>query len=285
MKLILRKNDSATSLLLFIYNNYMHINSKESIKLSSLLEMLKVFGKNETAIRMSLSRAVKAGLLINNKYKNEVSYALTTEGKKAILNWNEGVIQFFKRYQLRNLQWDNKWYFINVEFVEDNKDNKAEFIDQLQQRGFVQINTNTWVTPYHQYEEVWNLTKKYSFEDRIVEIHGEMKIHKDMDKFLDDNYGISKLKIAYQGFVDNYSGKLQEISRLYKEQTFVENGLAFPVLHELGWSFFSIASDDAVLPRQILPEWEGDKATLLMKELRELLLESTYRYLEKFNKE
>ncbi len=284
MKLILRKNDSATSLLLFIYSNYMAKNTKESIKLSSLLEILKVFGKSETAIRMSLSRAVKAGLLINNKYNNEVSYALTLEGKKAIIHWNEGVMQFFKRYQLRSSKWDNKWYFINVEFIEDSRDIKAEFIDKLQQRGFAQINTNTWVTPYHQYEEVWKLIEKYSFEDRIVEIHGEMKIHKDMNKFLNDIYSIEKLKTAYQGFADTYGSKLQEIRQLCKEQTFVDQGLAFPILHGLGWSFFNIATDDAVLPRQILPEWEGDKAALIMKESRELLLEATYRYLEKFNK-
>ena len=283
MKLILRKNDSATSLLLFIYNNYMAKTAKDSIKLSSLLEILQVFGKSETAIRMSLSRAVKGGLLSNNKDANEVSYALTPEGKKAILHWNEGVMHFFKRYVLRNSPWDNKWYFINAEITAATKDNKAEFLDKLQQLGFAQVNTYTWVTPYYQYEEVWDLIRKYHFTDAIVEIHGEMKIHKDMNKFLNDIYHIEKLKTAYRSFIDTYSGKLQEIRQLYKEPSFVENGLALPILNELGWSFFSIASDDAALPRQILPEWEGDQAALLMRELRGLLLEATYVYFEKFN--
>lgn len=284
MKLILRKNDSATSLLLFIYNIYIAKNSKESIKLSILLEILKVFGKSETAIRMSLSRAIKAGLLINNKSDNEVSYALTAEGKKAIIHWNEGVTHFFKRYQQRSSQWDNKWYFVNVEFTEENKAIKSEFLDKLQQRGFAQINTNTWVTPYYQYEDVWELIREYSLSDSIVEIHGEMKIHKDINKFLNDIYGIVDLKAAYQGFIGTYSSKLQEIRELCKEPNFIENGLAFPILHGLGFSFFDIAADDAVLPRQLLPEWEGDEAALLMRELRGLLLESTHKYLEKFNK-
>lgn len=283
MKLILRKNDSATSLLLFIYNNYIAKNNNDSIKLTALLEILKVFGKNETAIRMSLSRAVKAGLLINTRLENEVVYTLTTEGKKTILYWNEGVMQFFKRFQLRNQEWDNMWYFVNIDFTGESKEIKTEYLDKLQQMGFAQMNANTWISPFHQSKGVWELSEKYGLEDSIVEIHGEMKIHKDMDKFLDSIYGIERLRNAYMDFVNNYSSKLEEIRQLYKEDSFIENGLAFPILHELGFSFFRIAADDAVVPRQILPEWEGDKAALIMKELRELLLGATYQYLEKFN--
>ncbi len=59
MKVILRKNDSATSLLLFVYNSYFNFYQKDTIKLSSLLEIMKAFGKSESATRMSLSRTVK----------------------------------------------------------------------------------------------------------------------------------------------------------------------------------------------------------------------------------
>lgn len=282
MKLILRRNDSATSLLLFIYNNYMAKNKNDSMKLTSLLEIIKGFGKNETAIRMSLSRAVKAGLLVNSRVENEVVYTLTTEGKNAIHYWNEGVMQYFKRYQLRNQQWDNKWYFIYVDFTEENKDTKGEFLDKLQQMGFAQINTNTWVSPYHQSQEVWKSAKQYGLEDRIVEVHGEMKIHKDMNRFLDDLYGIEKLRTAYLDFVDAYSGRLNEIKQLCTDQSFIENGTALPILHELGFSFFNIAADDASIPKQLLPEWEADQAAWIMKELRTALLEAVYQYLEKF---
>ncbi|HYE11294.1 MAG TPA: hypothetical protein VEF53_14050, partial [Patescibacteria group bacterium] len=113
MKLILRKNDSATSLLLFIYNNYFSKSQKDSLKLSSLLEIIKVFDKNETAIRMSLSRAVKAGILSKSRQGNEVIYSLTDVGRQSIDLWNEGVESFWKRFRLRNSSWDGKWYIVN----------------------------------------------------------------------------------------------------------------------------------------------------------------------------
>jgi len=282
MRLILRKNDSATSLLLFIYNLYMAKTAKDYIKLSSLLEMMKVFGKSETAIRMSLSRAAKAGLLTTSKQNNEVYYALTLEGNKTIMLWNEGVMQFWERYSLRNSEWDNKWYFINANFKEEKKDIRAKFLDKLQQFGFAQINTSAWITPYHQYEEVRKLIKEYSLEDGIVEIYGEMEIHEDVNSFLDKVFGTRKLENSYREFVNTFSGKLVEVRAVYKDHTFISSGTALQVLHELGWSFFESAALDAVLPRAILSEWAGDQAAYLMRELREMLIEASYKYIEKF---
>ena len=282
MNLILRKNDSTTSLLLFIYNNFMDKTTKDYIKLSDLLEIMKVFGKNETAIRMSLSRAAKAGVLTNSKQDNEVYYTLTHEGKKAITLWNEGVIHFWNRYRLRNSDWDKSWYFINVDFTESKKSIKSEFLDKLEQFGFAQINIKTWISPYHQYEEVLALIKEYDLDDGVVEIYGEMKIHKDIKRFLDEVYGIGKLKTKYREFIDTYETRLAEISKVYKDEDFINNGQALPMLHELGWCFFGIASEDAVLPKEVLPVWEGDKAACVMRELRKMLLEAAYKYLEKF---
>jgi DNA-binding transcriptional regulator PaaX len=89
---------------------------------------MKVFEKNETATRMALSRATKAGLLISIKQDNEVSYALTLDGKKFNLLWSEEFINLWKRYQLRSSESDSKWYLITVEFKGDTKDNRLEFI-------------------------------------------------------------------------------------------------------------------------------------------------------------
>ena len=204
MKLILRKKDSSTSILLFVFNNYMIKTTKDYITLSSLLEIMKVFGKNETATRMSLSRATKTGLLTNIKQDNVVTYVLTPDGKKFNALWNEGFMNFWKRYEFRNSKWDSKWYFINIDFKKDNNDCRVEFIDKLEQYGLAQINTNTWVTPYHQYQEIWRLIENYNFSDGIIETYGEMTIHKDMNTFLDETFGIKKLKPLYDQFITAY---------------------------------------------------------------------------------
>ncbi len=281
MKLILRKNDSATSLLLFIYNNYFLKTSKDSLKLSSLLNILKVFDKSETAIRMSLSRAVKLGFLENSKHKNEVVYTLSDQGKQSVELWNEGVTSFWKRYKRRNLHWDRKWYLINIEFSDDKKQ-RIEIIDKLQQLGFALINTNTWICPFYQNAELNEVVERYNLKTGLVEIFGEMNIRKDTNDFLDEVYNLVVLKDRYRDFISTYETKLLKTKEISKEEEFINSGQALPLLHELGWQFFSIASEDLVLPKQLLPHWEGDEAAIIMKEYRELLIEASWKFLDRF---
>ncbi|HAN20521.1 MAG: hypothetical protein A2Y15_04200 [Clostridiales bacterium GWF2_36_10] len=281
MKLILRKNDSATSLLLFIFNNYYTKNLKDSLKLSSLLSILKIFDKNETAIRMSLSRAVKSGFLLNCKKDNEVIYKLTIQGNQAIQAWNEGVQSYWKRYIKRYQPWDGKWYYIYIEFSSDKKQ-KIEIIDKLQLLGFSLINTNNWICPYYLKNEINETIGKYNLKC-IIEILGEMNIRKDMTEFLDEVYKFDILRKKYKDFINIYEPKLLQTKEIYKLDKFVDSGQALPLLHELGWEFFTIASDDPVLPNQLFPVWEADKASSIMKEFRNLLLEASLKYLNKFD--
>lgn len=282
MKLVLRKENSSTSILLFLFNMYLNKTGKDYIKLSSLLEYMKAFGKNETTTRMSLSRTVKIGLLINIRQDNEVIYSLTPEGKEYVLLWNEGVINFWKRYKFRNSEWNSKWYVVNIDFKKENN-NKVIFIDKLEQLGFAQINTYTWLTPYYQHEEVKKLIEQYDLAEGVIETYGEIKIHRELEEFLDEIYGIKKLRVLYQQFIESYEKKLLEIKQLCNDPDFVNEGLALPIFQEMGWSFFDIAAGDAALPRQLLPQWEGDEAASVLREMRGILENGMYKYFEKYD--
>lgn len=281
MKIIFRKNDSATSLVLFIYNNYYTKTAKDSLKLSSLLEILKVFNKSETAIRMSLSRAVKAGILINSRNDGEVIYTLSAFGKQSINLWNEGVMNYWKRFKLRNLSWDGRWHLINIEFTNDKKQHR-EIIDKFQQFGFALTNKNTFISPYAQKDEVNKIIQEYSIEESVIEIIGEVTIRKNMMAFLEEVYHLDNLKEKYQGFVNQHADKLSKILKLTSEEKFISEGKALQMLNEIGWKFFEIAADDAVLPIQLYPHWAGDEAAIIMKEVRKSLLEASNKYLDRF---
>lgn len=112
----LRKVDSTTSLLLFVYNNYLSEYNKDTLKLSSLLEIMKTFGKSESATRMSLSRTVKAGILVNQNIEKEVNYSLAANGKHAVDIWNNEIRRFWKRYVQRHQPWEKKWHLLNLNF-------------------------------------------------------------------------------------------------------------------------------------------------------------------------
>jgi len=283
MKVILRKNDSATSILLFIYNNYLTHFDNDTIKLSSLLKIMKAFGKSETATRMSLSRTVKTGILINRNDGSEVYYTLDSRGKEAINTWNEGMQQFWKRYTLRNKPWDKKWYLVNLEFREEHKVNRATILGKLQQNGFGILSTNTWISPYYRTDEIKRILTEFDINTGVVEMYGEMTIYEDRIAFVDKVFHLKELEKSYERFTKLFSKKLEETKKLYQEEWFVEGGHALPLLHALGWEFLSIATDDATLPKTLYPAWAGDEAAQLMIEFRRILLEATLKYLGKFD--
>jgi len=283
MKVILRKNDSATSLLLFIYNNYLIHFNKDTIKLSSLLKLMKAFGKSETATRMSLSRTVKAGILINSNDGCEVYYTLDTSGKEAINAWNEAMQQFWKRYTLRNKLWDKKWYLVNLEFGEEYKENRTTILEKLRQNGFGILSTNTWISPYYRSDEIQTILTEFNMNSRVVEMYGDMTIYEDIASFVDKVFHLKELEKPYENFIKIFSEKLEETKELYREEWFVEGGHSLPLLHALGWEFLSIAIDDATLPKTLYPAWAGDAAAQLMIEFRGILLEATIKYLGKFD--
>lgn len=283
MKLIFRKNDSATSLLLFIYNIYLSMTNKDSIKLTSLLQYMKAFGKNDSAVRMALSRATKAGLLMNSKKENEVVYTLSNDGKQAISYWNNGVLQFWKRYRLRNGAWDENWYFVSLHQTSEGMQGYQRFSEELDQLGFVKVNANTWVSPYIQQNEIHQLIKQYCLENYLVEIVGKMTIYQNQEQFFDQLFNYEKLKASYQQFTELFKPKYEQLKFLQAEENFIENGLSLPLLNDLGWNFFRIVTDDLVLPRHLLPQWEQDEAVKLFKEYREALLPHIHYFLKKFD--
>ncbi|AET66140.1 phenylacetic acid-responsive transcriptional repressor [Desulfosporosinus orientis DSM 765] len=283
MKVILRKNDSATSLLLFVYNIYLTYYNKDKIKLSSLLEIMKAFGKSESATRMSLSRTAKSGILINKNEGSEVIYTLDLSGKEAIKIWNEGIEQFWKRYALRNGLWDEKWYLVNLEFREEQKENRAIVVERLLQMGFGLVSPNTWICPYYQTDDIRKALAEFKITSGVIEMHGEIKIYDNILSFINNVFHAEKLAKSYKMFITQFSEKYENTKNLYQEEWFIKEGRALPLLHALGWEFLSIASEDAALPKTLCPAWAGDEAAQLMIEFRKILLEPTLKYLGKFD--
>lgn len=278
MKLILKKGDSVTSIIIFVFNNSLMLFRKESIKLSSLLKIINAFGKNETAVRMALSRAVKSGLLFNENTEGEIHYTLTPVGKNAVDIWNEGMNQFWKRYSMRNQTWDKTWYLVKAEYPEYSNEEKMRITDRMQQLGFGHLRAGVWLSPYYQDDEVKNLFENSL--NRVIRMHGRLLLDDNKDQFIQKVFRLDFPCKPYEEFLSVFIPKYETTKKSYRQNSFTEKGEALPLLHELGWEFFQIASEDAVLPTELFPKWIGDKAAGLMRDYRQILLESANEYLK-----
>lgn len=275
MKIVIRKKNSVTSIILFLFNLFEEIIGSSSIRLGILIETMMKFDKNETAIRMGLSRAVKSGILINKTIDNDVYYELTKEGSANIEAWNAGMKRFFQRYEQRNKNWNEQWYILTMlDFIKTNEDNGL-VVEELKELGMAEINNNVWILPYSVSKEVAKLFSERNLT--YFEIEGGIQSNRNVVDLINDVYDIKLIQKKYRDFIKSVKEVESMIEGLEKDL-----GSCLPILFELGWQYYDITTQDPALPTAILGNWEGDKAFTQFGELRGSLLDRLRPYFHDF---
>ncbi|KJS83205.1 MAG: hypothetical protein JM58_13155 [Peptococcaceae bacterium BICA1-8] len=271
MKIILRKRDSVVSIVLFIYNIFREHSGSKSLRLNHLIEFMKYFDKSETAVRMGLSRSVKSGILINRKIGSEIYYDLTQLGIDNLKLWNQGVSRFFQRYALRNNgSWNNKWYLLALQNFSKSADESQVLRDELRELGMLEVIKDLWVSPYEMTNFINELvTDKYDYLNFV----GEFDLS-DTNKIVNTVFNIDVVRNEYLQFIAFAKGIEQNLTKVQSQGDYL------PLLFELGWNFFDIATSDPTLPRDLLADWPGDEAVQLMGELRSFLYGNITKYFD-----
>lgn len=276
MKIVLRKKNSVTSIVLFIFNMYGEFMKKHCIKLGDLIEMMLNFGKSETAIRMGLSRLVKAGILINRTIENEVYYELTVEGIENIDAWNLGIAGFFERYKKRQELWDEKWYLLNIfNFNKSDIDNQ-HIVEELKELGMGEVNSGLWISPYDISEKIDQLFKNSGYH--YMEVIGDVRSNINIVKQINEIYDLNNIRKKYEEFI-KYAAEIQKAFDKSKSN----KGKYLEILFELGWKFYEAATLDPALPKSIIKDWEGDEAVRIMNTMRSSIVDEIKHYLNEMN--
>ena len=277
MKIVLRKKDSVTSIVLFLFNIYGEYTGQYSIGLNKLIRFMQQFEKNETSTRMGLSRMVKAGILANVRQGNEVYYQLTDYGLQNIRIWNEGINRFFARFNKRHNVWDQKWYLAALmDFHKSEKENQL-LVDELMEIGLRELEKNVWLCPYRVSVEIVDLSVKNEF--KYIELWGGNIFYNfTADQLLRDIFKIEPVRRSYLKLL----GIIEEIKK--ESAGLIDNeGYHLPLLFKLGWNFYDTAVADPVLPEELISDWEGDRAVKEFAELRKYLYNRVTGYFENNN--
>lgn len=274
MKITLRKRDSVTSAVLFLFNILGEYKNEYRIKLNSLLTLMGYFGKSEVAVRTGLSRMAKADILVNKRENNETVYELTEEGLNNIRLWNKGLARFFKRVGLRQEKWNQKWSLLSV--VDFNKSNYENLfiLEEFAECGLCEINNSLWITPYDIDDDITALLENRKLG--YLNFMGTVESNLNLYDLLDRSYQIDSLRGKYIEFLDKIGKNGEKISG-------GEPGALLPILFETGWDFYDIATSDPMLPKELLSVWEGDRAASEFKANRDDLYRKIADFLEKEN--
>lgn len=269
MYLQVKKADSVTSILLFLFNVFLVKRGIRKISIKRILRLLEPFNKSETSVRMGLSRGVRNGLLVNIKYRGEVYYGITNEAEQTFSYWWQTLQQFQDRVRIQTAPWGGMWTLI---YLEKNRDDDFPLL--LKQHGFGSLEKSLWMSPYDLKEQTIDLINKVSDKKNIYLFRSTLVETKKED-LVNNTWDVKELNSRYKKY-------LADLNKAINEYDGNSNNQALPILHLYGMGFFHIIQDDPQLPLELLPkDWSGIEAAQRFLSIREKYLPGAKLYIDK----
>lgn len=263
MKITLRKKDSVTSIILFLYNVTAEISGEKSMGAAQLINLTRYFGKTESAVRTCLSRMMAQHFLEIDDQSKDTRYRLSDAGFQSVQVWNRGLNRCLQRITERHQPWEGIWHFLSLrEF------NKSEYInqpvvDQLKEAGLREFSPGVWLAPYRPDQEL--IEEMMNKGIHAWEIQGTINPDSLSADWMEKLFNLSNLQRLYEVFLNE--------AAVAETNMADHKGLELlPTLFRLGWTYFDASIEDPWLPTAVLPDWVGDLAAQRMKELRPKLV-------------
>lgn len=263
MYLRIRRAESITSILLFIFNVFLTEKKVTELPLKKILKILEPFKKNETAVRMGLSRGVQNGLLVNVKKEHEVYYQLTDLAIQSLKHWGKTMRTFQQRVTLQKEAWSGKWNIIY--FLVTVTDELAYSLRQL---DYGALEKHLWISPYDFSKEILALAGEKGLSNSMYLFRSELIGNRQPGEIVSEVWPVEELNKKYIQYITDLKKAIKEL-----DTEFLQGGAILPFLHQYGLRIFEIMQDDPQLPLQLLPpDWSGIQATQLFTSTREQLL-------------
>lgn len=263
----------AQSLLLTIYGDYIrHYGSK--IWIGSLIQLLEVFGHNEQAVRVAVSRMAKQGLLQSERVGNKSYYKLTERGLNRV---DEAAKRIYK---LTPHEWDGKWRIVMYNIPEEKRQIRDELRKELQWSGFGHLSSGCWVSPNNHEKAIDLLISKYQIEEYVHLFLSKYKGPRENAVLVESCWPLAKIEEKYEEFIAEYSKKyivhqsIIQSGEMSDKECFMER---IYLVHQYRKFLFI----DPGLPKELLPErWSGNHAALLFNQYYQMLAEPANRFFE-----
>ena len=271
MSVTIRRKDSVTSIILFLFNVFLLPQGRESIALGRLLDLASVFGKSESAVRMALSRAVENDLLLKTAGDTGIVYSLTQRGKRHLDNWWETMRRYQQRAEMQKTEWNGQWYYISLFVPEEKSESREELLQLISSLGFGNLNRGLWISPYDFMSVVDEKANELGLGKHVLLVKGQFIGKHDVEQITKRVWNLDGLKEKYL----ELSSRLERVVSLDSR----EPKYVLPLLHTLGMEIMSLMSVDPALPSELLQEdWPGGECLGMFLRLRDQLLPKAQAY-------
>lgn len=268
-----QKHDSVSSIIMFVFYIFFVERGITSIPLKKILRLIQPFNKNETAVRMGLSRAVQNGNLKNIRMGAEVNYELTDSGVQMMEERRRIVDSFYEDVDAQVSGWSGFWSTVMInDATFNNSDLLALVSDILVGNKFGMVSKNLWICPYSGFSAFAKVMSTDKSQSGVMVFESRPLLN---NKALANTvWRTEDLGAKYAEFLAEMVAEAQGLKGKPVDDS-------LPFLHRFENHLIEIIKDDPQLPLETLPDdWQGIEAARAFKEIREDLLPSVREHID-----
>jgi phenylacetic acid degradation operon negative regulatory protein len=229
------------------------------LSIAAVVRLMAALGVEEPAVRSSISRLKRRGLLDARRTQGVAGYALTDVAQEIL---TDGDARIFGR---RRADESDGWLLVVFSVPESERDKRHQLRSQLTRLGFGTVAPGVWVAPGHLADEAAEVLTRRGLADYVELFRGAHLALGQLPDNVAHWWDLGQLEVRYAEFLERQDPVRERVAA----GGGVEPGQAFADYVRLLTDWRRLPYADPGLPLELLPgDWNGARAADLFTELR-----------------
>jgi phenylacetic acid degradation operon negative regulatory protein len=239
------------------------------LSVASLIELLADLGVDEPAVRSSISRLKRRGILIARRHGGSAGYELSDD---ALAILREGDDRIFRR---KRATLSDGWMLAVFSVPESERNKRHILRSQLTRLGFGTAAPGVWIAPAHLHDATAEMLRRLGLDSYADLFRGDHLAFGDLAGKVRGWWDLDELERHYREFLEAH----EPVLRLVRRCGTPGDRQAFACYVRVLTDWRRLPYLDPGLPEELLPEgWIGIRAADLFFSLRSRLEERARAY-------
>lgn len=241
------------------------------LSVSSLIPLMAELGVDEPAVRSSISRLKRRGILVAERREGAAGYALSAQARAML---DEGDRRIFERYRATL---DEGWVLAIFSVPESERQKRHMLRSRLSWLGFGTVGPGVWIAPSHLEGETRDVLQRHDLSTYVDLFHARYLGFHDVRQEASTWWDLEGLGRLYDEFHAAHGPVLAKWKRRRRD----DDGDAFADYVRALTTWRRLPFLDPGLDAELLPKnWMGARAADLFAALRERLEDPARRHVE-----
>ncbi|MFA9430289.1 PaaX family transcriptional regulator C-terminal domain-containing protein [Egicoccus sp. AB-alg2] len=230
------------------------------IAVADLVRLSAPLGVEEAAVRLSVSRFSRKGLLVRRQIGGRVGYELTETAAQLLAEGDERIASLLEPARLQD-----GWVIASFSVPEEIRAKRHQLRSRLEWLGYGNLGGGLWIAPRRELEATRDMVASLGLEAHVDLFLGDYDGFDDVRRLVTRCWDVEAIRTVHRDYVAEFAPVLAAQEQHPPEQDPVGAFVAYvTALHE--WR--KLPYVDPGLPVELLPDdWEGTVSVDLWRRL------------------